>query len=54
MSFIFLYALGGDSSQLVSGGKSITKEKKKKKKKKKKKEKKKLAIKRGRKNEVEI
>ena len=52
MSFIFLYALGGDSSQLVSGGKSITKEKKKKKKKKK--EKKKLAIKRGRKNEVEI
>ena len=53
MSFIFLYALGGDSSQLVSGGKSITKEKKKKKKKKKKKEKK-LAIKRGRKNEVEI
>ena len=52
MSFIFLYALGGDSSQLVSGGKSITKEKKKKKKKKKKE--KKLAIKRGRKNEVEI
>ena len=52
MSFIFLYALGGDSSPLVSGGKSITKEKKKKKKKKKKE--KKLAIKRGRKNEVEI
>ena len=46
MSFIFLYALGGDSSPLVSGGNSIKKEKKKKKKKKKEK---KLAIKRGRK-----